>query len=146
MNIILSTGPLLKCIYVLYIYNKNRLEWHTIILDAYSAFFQAPPSFCCLQYGKEGKVRNFFSFDRKDGRKGVQQDCHTHSVKCEVGSIINKMLLFILKIFAIFRLCSREERYQILSHFFLLQVVVGPRNGTTVKPLITDPLKSRPPL
>ena len=34
MNVILSTDPLLKCINVLYIYNKNCVQWHTTILGA----------------------------------------------------------------------------------------------------------------
>ena len=31
MNIILSTDPFLKFIYVLYIYNINCIQWHTIL-------------------------------------------------------------------------------------------------------------------
>ena len=70
MNVILSTDPLLKCINVLYTYNKNCIPLFlvrsTVFVQGlcqatlvYYPHSQAPPSFCCLQYGKEGKVWNF---------------------------------------------------------------------------------------
>ena len=50
MNIILSTDPLLTCINVLYIYNKNCIEWHTIILVACEVHFLLSPGSDHLGY------------------------------------------------------------------------------------------------
>ena len=50
VNIILSTDPLLKCINLLYIYNKNCIEWHAIILFACEVHFLLSPGSGYLRY------------------------------------------------------------------------------------------------